>query len=107
MAVQVEPSGQACGARVTGVDLSRPLDPATVAELRAAWLEHHVLAFPDQRIGDDDLERFTLAMGGFGEDPFIAPIPGRQHIIAVQRDARVAKMQAIYGAIRTAAARSP
>ena len=55
MALRVEPSGQACGARVTGVDLSRPLDPATVAELRAAWLEHHVLAFPDQRIGDDDL----------------------------------------------------
>lgn len=87
MALRVEPSGQACGARVTGVDLSRPLDPATVAELRAAWLEHHVLAFPDQRIGDDDLERFTLAFGGFGDDPFFAPIPGRRHIAAIRREA--------------------
>lgn len=36
-------------------------------------------------IDDDDLERFTLAFGGFGADPFIAPIPGRAHIIAVER----------------------
>jgi taurine dioxygenase len=36
-------------------------------------------------ISDDDQERFTLAFGGFGEDPFIAPIPGRQHVIAVKR----------------------
>jgi taurine dioxygenase len=46
-----------------------------------------VLAFPDQRLTDDDLERFTIAFGGFGNDPFIAPIPGRRHIIAVQRKA--------------------
>lgn len=87
MALRVEPSGQACGARVTGVDLTRPLDPATVQEIRAVWLEHHVLAFPDQRMNDDDLERFTLAFGGFGDDPFFAPIPGRKHIAAIRREA--------------------
>lgn len=85
--LKVEPSGQACGARVTGVDLSREISPDLAAEIRAAWLEHHVLAFPNQKLTDDDLERFTLAFGGFGEDPFIAPIPGRKHIIAVQRRA--------------------
>lgn len=87
MVLRVEPSGQACGARVSGVDLSGPLDAETIAAIRAAWLDHHVLAFPDQRIGDDDLERFTLAMGGFGEDPFFAPIPGRTHIAAIRREA--------------------
>lgn len=87
MKLDLSPSGQACGATVTGVDLSRPLDSATIAAIRAAWLEHHVLAFPDQALSDDDLERFTLCFGGFGEDPFIAPIPGRQHIIAVERRA--------------------
>ena len=83
----IEPSGQACGARVTGLDLSQPLSTDLVAELRAAWLEHLVLAFPGQTLSDDDLERFTVAFGGFGEDPFIAPIPGRKHIIAVRRGA--------------------
>ena len=83
----IEASGQTCGARVTGVDLSAELSCDLVAEIRKAWLEHHVLAFPDQSLIDDDLERFTVAFGGFGEDQFIAPIPGRKHVIAVQRRA--------------------
>ena len=87
MSLKVEPSGQACGAQVSGVDLSRPLGAELIAEIRAIWLEHHVLAFPDQTIGDDDLERFTLAFGGFGHDPFFAPIPGRNHIAAIRREA--------------------
>lgn len=87
MGLQVEPSGGACGARITGVDLKAPLDSATVAAIRGAWLEHHVLAFPDQFLNDDELERFTLYFGGFDEDPFFAPIPGRQHIAAVRREA--------------------
>ena len=72
---------------MTGVDLASPLDDDTVAGIRAAWLEHHVLAFPDQQLSDDDLERFTLAFGPFGDDPFMAPIPGREHIIAIRRGA--------------------
>ena len=83
--ITVTPSGQACGASVTGLDLSAPLSAQQVAEIRAAWLEHHVLAFPDQILSDDDQERFTVAFGGFGDDPFIAPIPGRKHVIAVKR----------------------
>lgn len=86
-AFHLEPSGQACGARVVGLDLARPLAADTVAALRAAWLRHRVLAFPGQQLDDDALERFTLAFGGFGEDPFIAPIAGRRHIIAVRRRA--------------------
>lgn len=87
MGLRVEPSGGACGARITGVDLKQPLDAATVAGLRAAWLQHHVLAFPDQFLNDDELERFTLSFGVFGEDPFFAPIAGRKHIAAVRREA--------------------
>jgi taurine dioxygenase len=87
MSLDIALSGEACGATVRGLDLSQDLTESLVAEIRAAWLAHHVLAFPDQRLSDDDLERFTLAFGPFGEDPFIAPIPGRKHIIAVARAA--------------------
>jgi alpha-ketoglutarate-dependent taurine dioxygenase len=83
--MQITPSGQACGASVSGVDLRQPLSADLVGTIRAAWLQHHVLAFPDQDLSDDDLERFTLAFGGFGDDPFIAPIKGRKHVIAVER----------------------
>jgi taurine dioxygenase len=85
--VKVVPSGEACGAEVTGVDLAAELDGETVAAIRAAWLAHRVLAFPDQHLDDDALERFTLAMGGFGEDPFFAPIAGREHVAAILREA--------------------
>ncbi|MFT5484937.1 MAG: taurine dioxygenase [Halieaceae bacterium] len=88
MSIEITPSGQACGAAVTGIDLCKPLGPDEIAAIRSAWLEHHVVSFPDQILSDDDLERFTLYFGAFGEDPFIAPIQGREHVIAVQRLAR-------------------
>ncbi len=87
MTISITPSGEACGATVSGVDLTRPLTPEHIAQIRSAWLEHHVLSFPAQAMSDDDLERFTLYFGAFGDDPFIAPIPGREHIIAVKREA--------------------
>lgn len=87
MAISVTISGSACGATVTGVDLRAPLDADTAAAIRRAWLDHHVLAFPGQPLDDDDLERFTLSFGPFGDDPFIAPIDGREHVIAISRRA--------------------
>jgi taurine dioxygenase len=87
MKLEITPSGQACGASVRGVDLSEPLSKQAAAAIRAAWLEHQVLAFPDQTLTDEQLEDFTLNFGPFGEDPFIAPIPGHPHIIAVRRKA--------------------
>jgi len=85
--ITIEPSGQVCGASITGVDLTQPLDDDTVAAIRAAWLEHHVVSFPDQAMTDDDLERFTQYFGPFGDDPFISPIDGREHVIAISRRA--------------------
>jgi taurine dioxygenase len=85
--IHVTPSGAALGASVTGVDLTQPLAPGTVAAIRAAWLEHLVLAFPGQKMSHDDLERFTLYFGPFGDDPFIAPLPDRPRIIEVKREA--------------------
>lgn len=87
MAIKITPSDQACGAAVTGVDLTKPLSDETISDIRAAWLKHHVLSFPGQPMTDDDLERFTLSFGPFGDDPFIAPIEGRKHVIAVMRKA--------------------
>jgi taurine dioxygenase len=87
MSIVVTPSQQACGAEITNIDLTGPIDESSVAAIRAAWLEHHVVSFPNQALTDDDLERYTSYFGPFGDDPFIAPIPGRERIIAVERSA--------------------
>ena len=87
MSLEVKISDQSCGAEITGVDLTQPLSDAEILAIREVWLEHHVLSFPNQAMSDDDLEHFTLSFGGFGDDPFIAPIPGRNNIVAVKRTA--------------------
>ena len=86
MTVHITPSGQACGATVRGLDL-RDVDDETIASIRAAWLAHKVLAFPDQELTDDDLEAFTLRFGPFGDDPFFASIDGHPHVAAIMRRA--------------------
>jgi taurine dioxygenase len=85
--MKIIPSGQACGATVTGIDLTQPLSAEQVTDIRTQWLRHHVLSFPEQPMTDDDLERFSQYFGPFGDDPFIAPIAGREHVIAVCRAA--------------------
>lgn len=85
--INVRPSGQACGAEITGIDLTEPLGAEDVRAIRDIWLEHHVVSFPNQNLTDDDLERFALYFGNFGDDGFFAPIEGREHIAAVLREA--------------------
>jgi taurine dioxygenase len=85
--IQVTPSGQACGATVTGLDLSQALDAATIRAVRAAWLEHHVLAFPDQSLSDTNLEQIVQQFGVFGSEPYFMPIAGSEHVVALTRRA--------------------
>jgi taurine dioxygenase len=85
--IQIQASGAACGASIRGIDLSKPLDAASIADIRTAWLAHGVVAFPEQKMSIEDLERFTLAIGPRGEDPFIAPIPGHAHVVQIRREA--------------------
>ena len=87
MTLDVVPSGQVCGATVRGVDLRGGLHPDEASAVRAAWLDHKVLAFPDQQLSDHDLEAFTLAFGPFGDDPFFESIDGHPNIAAIHRGA--------------------
>lgn len=87
MPIEVTPSGASCGATVRGVDLSNPLSKDELQEIRQAWLEHHVLAFPDQKMDDDQLEAFGSQFGELAEDPFFNPLPGRTYTAAVKREA--------------------
>ena len=84
IAVTPQPSG--FGAEITGLDLTRPLPPEVLAEVKAAWARHGVVAFPDQPMSLDALEAFTLAMGGFGHDPYIKPMAGHPNVLELRRE---------------------
>ncbi|WP_042391903.1 TauD/TfdA dioxygenase family protein [Streptacidiphilus carbonis] len=51
------------GAEISGVDLSRELDPGTVAALRTAVNEHKALVFRDVHLDDAGQERFARSFG--------------------------------------------
>jgi taurine dioxygenase len=87
MKLDVLPQDAPCGAIVKGVDLSRPLTDAQIDEIRQHWLEHQVLAFVDQDMAVEDIERFALTVGPFGSDPFFESIPGHPHVAQVRREA--------------------
>ena len=57
--MQITPTGPALGARITGIDLARPISEAETAALLAALGAHGVLCFPDQ-----DLDAAALAAFG-------------------------------------------
>ncbi len=85
--MRVEPTTSTCGAHITDIDLAEDLSADCIAEIRAHWVEHKILAFPNQQLTDEDLERVTQYFGDFGEDPFFGHIDGHEHIAAIQRDA--------------------
>ena len=65
MTMKVEPTGAATGARITGVDLSKELDPDVVASIHKAWKDHQVLIFPDQDLTENEQVRFARLWGEF------------------------------------------
>ncbi|MCA3736960.1 MAG: TauD/TfdA family dioxygenase [Phenylobacterium sp.] len=83
--VRVAPEASGFGARITGVDLSQPLDPRDLEDVRAAWARHAVVCFPGQPLSLDALEAFTLQIGPFGKDPYIEPMPGRPNVLELRR----------------------
>ncbi len=85
--ITVAPEASGFGATVSGLDLSRPLPAEVLAEVKAAWAAHSVLSFPDQPLSLEALEAFTQAIGPFGHDPFIAPMPGHPNVLELRREA--------------------
>ncbi|MFO1082045.1 MAG: TauD/TfdA family dioxygenase [Reyranellaceae bacterium] len=63
MGITIKPRHPALGAEIGGVDMSRPLDPASVQAITDAWMQHLVLIFPGQRIGDAEHIAFTRHFG--------------------------------------------
>ena len=60
--LSVRRTGGGVGAEISGADL-RGIDARDFAAIRRSWIEHSVLLFRDQRLGDDDLIAFSRRFG--------------------------------------------
>jgi len=63
MTIQVKPTGSALGAEIVGADLTRPLDEAAFAQIRAAFYQYEVIYFRGQALSDEDQIRFSARFG--------------------------------------------
>src|SRR5688500_6139334 len=68
--------GYACGARVTGVGLSKPVSAADLEAILQAWLETLVPVLPNQKLVPRSLVAFTR---NFGELDDYATQPFNRH----------------------------
>lgn len=59
----LRPLGKALGTEAVGVDLSRKLEPDTLAWVERAFAEHPVLVFRNQHLGADELAAFGAQFG--------------------------------------------
>ena len=71
----------ALGARVDGVDLSRPLSPELQDAIWRAFLEHHVVVFPDQPLTREQQFDFAANFGEV-EGPEAKRADGKRHGVA-------------------------
>lgn len=85
--LRVTPVTPAIGAEVSGVDLARPLDAATVSAINDALMAHLVLFFRDQALDVDGLSRFGGLFGAPLVHPLEADFEGRPGIMAIHTDA--------------------
>lgn len=75
----IAPLNPVIGAEISGVDLSRPIPDEQFAELREAFLAHHVLVFRDQRLTPEDHKRFGRMFGRLHVHPYHAKNAAPDH----------------------------
>jgi taurine dioxygenase len=83
MAITVKPVSGTVGAEVGGVDLSATLDEGTVAEIRRAFLDHHVLFFRDQDLSPEAQMRFGRCFGELDTHPFVEGMDAYPEVIEI------------------------
>jgi len=84
--IEVRPIAGACGAEVHGVDLAKPLDDATFAEVRRAFVENLVIFFRDQTLTEEQHKAFGRRFGTLNIHPRYLPLEGHPEIFPIRKD---------------------
>ncbi|CAL9455935.1 MULTISPECIES: TauD/TfdA dioxygenase family protein [unclassified Streptomyces] len=75
------------GAKVSGVDIARPLDAATVTALGAALAEHKALVFDDVHLDDEGQQAFVRAFGDLTTaHPTVGAVDGAPNVLPVDSE---------------------
>jgi taurine dioxygenase len=83
--IEVHKIAGALGAEISGVDLARNLDDATVAEIRRIWLDNCVVFFRNQDLPPTQFLALAKRFGEPIEYPFLKGLDGFPEIITVAK----------------------
>ena len=84
--IDVTPFSSALGAVISGVDLSAPLDDATFATIRGAFLDHGVIFFRDQDISPEQHLAFARRFAPIDVNRFFKPVADYPEIAEVRKE---------------------
>lgn len=85
-AMTVDPLSPTIGAEISGVDMTLPVSPARVAELRALLVQWKVLFFREQDITTEQHLAFGRAFGELEVHPFSDCKPGYPEVLDITHD---------------------
>ena len=85
--IGVEPISGACGCEISGVDLTQPLDPDTLAEIMLAFQHFLVIVFRDQNLTPEQHKAFSRHFGPIIELPQAPIYDGHNDMQEVRREA--------------------
>jgi len=64
--IVVKPLSNACGAEISGIDLTKPISPEVASIVNSSWLEYCVIVIRGQDLSDIDQVKFAEAFGPVG-----------------------------------------
>ena len=84
---EIKNNNSSLGIEILDFDYNDIFDKKRIEELRSQWLKYSIIIFKNLELNHQQLEKFSLAFGDFGDDPYIHPIVGHKNIIEVKREA--------------------
>ena len=84
---EIKKNNSSLGIEILDFDYNDIFDKKRIEELRNQWLKYSIIIFKNLELNHQQLEKFSLAFGDFGDDPYIHPIIGHKNIIEVKREA--------------------
>lgn len=84
--ITIQKVAGALGAEIGGVDLSGALDDATIAAIRQALVEHHVIFFRDQSLTPEQQLAFGRRFGPLNIHPYVSGMADHPEVMEIIKE---------------------
>lgn len=84
---KIKNNNSSLGVEILDFEYDHIFDKKKVEDLRNLWLKFSIIIFKNLKLTHDQFEKFSLAFGVYGDDPYIDSIEGHENIIEVKREA--------------------